>query len=100
DELADHSFLHCEPVQPKLLGKNQIILWVGLQICPPSFARDGIDLAGSNFQGERVISSESDPERLALIHWHQHTAALSPRRRNGVLVIVNVPQRKTAKASR
>src|SRR4029077_8569705 len=41
----------------------------------------------------------TNPERLALIHRHQHTTAFRPWCRNSVLVIVHVAKWKTPKAS-
>jgi hypothetical protein len=107
-ELANHTLFYAVTVQPRLFGRDHVILRVTAETAPPGLPGNGADLASGHFEGEGICrfailyftASEIEPERLGLPHGQEHAAALEPIRGHVPREIVNMPQGKGSQARR
>jgi hypothetical protein len=104
NELPDHSLLNTKPVQPRLPGDHDIILWGRLKLIRPTITGHGIDFPGSDLDRERVarfsigdvFGIKVDPHRLGLVHRQHHSTMLKPVTGHRAHVIIHMLERETS----
>ena len=102
-ELPDQSLGHAEAVEPRLVRRHQVVLGPRGQGVGKRFTGERVHLAGGDHDRHRIPARAAvyvDPERLGLIHRHEHAAVPAPAVREAIRAVIDMVQREGAQAGR
>ena len=98
-ELADETVAGVDPVKPRLIGNDHVVLRAlatGDEPLMPRLARQRIDLADGDLDRGRlpVGTGEAQPHRLTLVHREEHAAVLAPALGDSLAVVRDASDRE------